>query len=361
MFSGTLTFRLIEWLAITGLVQSVLILVYILFRARNWRQAFIPIAYFSFLAAAFGFQFALRLEDYAQGIRYALWLSWSMGPPLCYLLVLQVVRLVDLPPRRHFLVLLSVPASVLLALALLPLAGGCKATLFGCANLQNVLYWTGSMAGAVCILLLWARKNIFADLWHVKGGRERYWLVMMLVSTNLLALLVSFIRSADQIAEQEADTLLLALGIGFCYLATTTLFRVYPPPVALSQSPRTRLLDLSEEERVIADKIRILMDMDKVYQEHAFSRADLAREVGASESTVSKVINAAFGRSLPRLLNEYRIEDAKRMLADDSIPIQVVASEAGFNSLASFNRVFRDITGETPSGWRQNYAKDNIK
>ena len=98
-----------------------------------------------------------------------------MGPPLCYLLVLQVVRLVDLPPRRHFLVLLSVPASVLLALALLPLAGGCKATLFGCANLQNVLYWTGSMAGAVCILLLWARKNIFADLWHVKGGRERYW------------------------------------------------------------------------------------------------------------------------------------------------------------------------------------------
>lgn len=356
-----LTFSLIEWLALTGLVQSLLILVYILFRVRNWRQAFIPIAYFVFLAAAFGFQFSLRLEDYAQTIRYALWFCWAMGPPLCYLLVLQVVRLVDLPPRRHFLVLLAIPTAVFLALTALPLTGGCKKSLIGCSNLQELLYWMGSTAGAISILALWVRKNAFADLWHVKGGRERYWLIMMLIGVNLLSLVVNFMRSAQQIHEAEADALLVTLGMAFCYLATTTLFRVYPPPVSLSQSPRTRMLALSDEERAIADKIRMLMEMDKVYQEHAFSRADLAREVGASESTVSKVINAAFGRSLPRLLNEYRVEDAKRMLADSSVSIQMVASDAGFNSLASFNRVFRDITGETPSVWRHTHTKNDIK
>ncbi|MDP2205194.1 MAG: AraC family transcriptional regulator [Alphaproteobacteria bacterium] len=361
MLNYTVTFSLIEWLAITGLVQSVLILVYILFRVRNWRQAFIPIIYFLFLAAAFGFQFALRLEDYAQTIRYALWFCWAMGPPLCYLLVLQVVRLIDLPPARHFLVLLTLPGAIFLAVVTLPLTGGCKNGLVGCSSLQDLLYLTGSMAGAVSILALWLRKNIFVDLWRIKGGRERYWLVMMLVGVNLLALVISFMRSAEQIKSDEADALLVTLGIAFCYLATTTLFRVYPPPVSLSTSSRAKLLALSDEERVIADKIRILMEMDKVYQEHAFSRADLAREVGASESTVSKVINAAFGRSLPKLLNEYRIEDAKRMLADSSIPIQMVASDAGFNSLASFNRVFRDVTGETPSTWRQTHAKNDIK
>ncbi|MFN7113940.1 MAG: helix-turn-helix domain-containing protein [Alphaproteobacteria bacterium] len=361
MLNYTVTFSLIEWLAITGLVQSVLILVYILFRVRNWRQAFIPIVYFLFLAAAFGFQFALRLEDYAQTIRYALWFCWAMGPPLCYLLVLQVVRLVDLPPARHFLILLTLPAAVFLALMALPLTGGCKNGFVGCDGLQDLLYLTGSMAGAVSILALWLRKNIFSDLWRVKGGRERYWLVMMLVGVNLLALVISFMRSAEQIKSDEADALLVTLGIAFCYLATTTLFRVYPPPVSLNSASRAKLLTLSDEERVIADKIRILLEMDKVYQEHAFSRADLAREVGASESTVSKVINAAFGRSLPKLLNDYRIEDAKRMLADSSIPIQMVASDAGFNSLASFNRVFRDVTGETPSAWRQTHAKNDIK
>jgi AraC-like DNA-binding protein len=361
MLNYTVTFSLIEWLALTGLVQSLLILVYIVFRARHWRQAFIPIVYFTFLAAAFGLQFALRLEDYAQTIRYALWFCWAMGPPLCYLLVLQVVRLVDLPPRRHFLVLLTIPAAIFLALAALPLTGGCKKALIGCGNLQELLYWMGSTAGAISILALWARKNVFADLWHVKGGRERYWLIMMLIGVNLLSLVVSFMRSAQQIREAEADALLVTLGMAFCYLATTTLFRVYPPPVSLSQSPRTRMLALSDEERALADKIRTLMEMDKVYQEHAFSRADLAREVGASESTVSKVINAAFGRSLPKLLNEYRVEDAKRMLADSAIPIQMVASDAGFNSLASFNRVFRDITGETPSVWRHTHTKNDIK
>jgi len=357
MLNYTVTFSLIEWLSITGLVQSVLILVYILFRVRNWRQAFIPIVYFFFLAAAFGFQFALRLEDYVYMIRPALWLCWAMGPPLCYLLVLQVVRLVDMPPARHFLVLLAIPASFLAALFVLPLAGGCKGGLLGCANFQGMLYWTGAMAGACALLPLWFSRSSFSDLWRARSGRERYWLVILLIAANLAALVISFLRSAGQIATREADALLVVLGISFAYLMTTTLFRVYPPPVTLNRTPRTRLLALSEEERAIAEKIRMLMEMDKVYQEHAFSRADLAREVGVSESTLSKVVNAAFGRSLPKLLNEYRVEDAKRMLADSSIPIQVVASDAGFNSVASFNRVFRDITGETPSAWRQEHLK----
>ncbi len=352
----TVTFSLIEWLAITGLVQSVLILVYIVFRVRNWRQAFIPIAYFFFLAAAFGFQFALRLEDYAHMLRTALWLCWAMGPPLCYLLVLQVVRLVDIPPARHFLVLLTIPAAIVAALFAVPFTGGCKGPLIGCANFQDMLYWSGAMAGAAALLPLWARKNSFGELWHARGGRERYWLVMLLLAASLVTLVINFLRSTEQIAAPEADALLVTMGIAFAYLATTTLFRVYPPPVALSRTPRTRLLALSEEERAIAEKVRVLMEMDKVYQEHSFSRADLAREVGVSESALSKVVNAAFGRSLPKLLNEYRVEDAKRMLADSSIPIQVIASEAGFNSLASFNRVFRDITGETPSAWRQEHT-----
>lgn len=357
MLNYSVTFSLIEWLAITGLVQSVLILVYIVFRVRDWRQAFIPIVYFLFLAGAFGCQFALRLEDYADRIRIALWFCWAMGPPLCYLLMLQVVRLTDLPPARHFLVLLAVPAAMVAAVAALPLTGGCRSGLWGCAQFQEILYWAGAMAGAVALLPLWASRAAFGELWRAKAGRERYWLVVILLAVNLLALLIGFMRSAGKIAEQEADAMLVALGIAFAYLATTTLFRVYPPPVSLSRAPRTRLLALSEEERAIAEKIRLLMELDKVYQEHAFSRADLAREVGASESTVSKIINAAFGRSLPRLLNEYRVEDAKHMLADSSIPIQVVASEAGFNSLASFNRVFRALTGETPSAWRQAHGK----
>lgn len=67
---------------------------------------------------------------------------------------------------------------------------------------------------------------------------------------------------------------------------------------------------------------------------------------------MSRVINVAFGKSFPRLLNEFRVDDAKRMLHDPAIAIQVVAAEVGFNSLASFNRAFREITSITPTQYR---------
>jgi AraC-like DNA-binding protein len=130
----------------------------------------------------------------------------------------------------------------------------------------------------------------------------------------------------------------------------TTLFRVYPLPVKLNSAANP--LTMTDEERKIADKVRQLLELDKLYHEPSFSRADLAREVGTSENTLSRVINRSFGKSFPRLLNEYRVEDAKRMLLDPNIAIQVLAFEVGFNSLASFNRIFKEVTGETPSQFR---------
>ncbi len=358
-FDYTTTFSVIEWLAVTGLVQSIFILVFIVFRARNWRQASIALSYFFFLALSFGLQFALRLEDFEKPIRLALWISREMGAPLCYLLVLQVVRLTDVPERRHFLILLVLP---LVALGVFLIGqernlcedegGG-----WGCQRIIDILYWIGSMASALCMLALWAHKDIFGKLWNTKGGRERYWLIMTLIIANVLRVVVSLMMATGHLELGDSDALQTTLGIAFAYLATTTLFRVYPLPVQLSATSRAHTFLLTEEERQIAAKVRKLMELDKLYHEPEFSRADLAREVGTSENTLSRVINRAFGKSFPRLLNELRVEDAKRMLNDPAIPIQVLAFEVGFNSLASFNRVFREITGNTPSAYRAHHAE----
>ena len=352
MLNYAVTFSLLEWLAITGFAQGVLILVYIVFRARHWQQAVIPILYFLFLTAAFGLQFAMRLEDFTPVLRFGVWVSWAMGPPLCYLLVLQVVRMTELPRKRHFLVLLAMPLAALAAAALMRFEDGCETRWIYCSSYFNALYLCGAMVGALCVLALWLRTDIFASLWRHKAGRERYWLVMLLLSMNTLALIVSLLRVGDALAVREAEALLVTLGIAFIYLATTTLFRVYPPPVQLGNAARASFSSLNADEKHLADKIRHLLEVEKLYQEHSFSRKELARETGVSESTVSKVVNIAFGCSLPKLINEFRVEDAKTLLHEEDIPIQVVASESGFNSLASFNRVFRDVTGETPSSYR---------
>jgi AraC-like DNA-binding protein len=357
-FDYKTTFTLIEWLSITGFVQSVLILVYIVFRVQHWRQAFVPIAYFFFLALSFALQFSLRLEDFAEQIHLAIWFARVMGPPLCYLLVLQVVRLTDLPDKRQFWILLTAPAAFLVAQFFSAEQDICDAGHWLCDKSFDVLSWGGAMSGALCMLAFFGHRHIFSRLSNVKGGRERYWLVITLISANVLLVLVGLLRSSDSLDPQNADALELTLDIAFCYLATTTLFRVYPAPVQLSATSRTKVFLLSEEEKTLSKKIHRLMTMEKVYQEQGFSRADLARELGVSESTLSKVINVSFGQSFPRLINEYRVEDAKRMLHDPAIAIQVLAFEVGFNSLASFNRVFRQVTGQTPTAYRADYLAD---
>ena len=351
------TFNVIEWLAVTGLTQSVLIIVYIVFRVRNWRQASLALAYFLVLGLAFGLQFSLRLEDYEEPIRLMLWACRALGPPLCYLLVLQVARRTekgaDLPEPRQFWVLALMPLSLIAGFVIRDMAHVCDKNTLLCPGLFSWLQWLGSISGGLAMLALWGHKNLFSALRKAKGGMERYWLVLVLVMANVGAICISFLHSAGRLEEGEADALLVVLGLVFIYLAITTLFRVYPSPVQLSVTPtRFTMQAMTPEEKEIAAKVKTLMEVDKLYHEPAFSRADLARELDISENTLSRVINVAFGKSFPRLLNEFRVDDAKRMLHDHAIPIQVVASEVGFNSLASFNRAFRDITSITPSQYR---------
>jgi AraC-like DNA-binding protein len=221
-----------------------------------------------------------------------------------------------------------------------------------CTRQFDLLYWLGAMAGAGALLALFFSPGIFPSLKAAKGGRERYWLSLALAAANVLVVGTALIRSYGGIGVPDADALMLLYGFAFAYLATTALFRVYPLPVPMSDKPRGSAPELSPADAALAKRITALMQHDKLYQEPAFSRADLTRELGTSESILSRVINTAFGKSFPRLLNELRVQDAQVLLRDPALPIQMVASESGFNSLASFNRVFRDLTGETPSAFR---------
>ena len=238
------TFNVIEWLAVTGLTQSVLIIVYIVFRVRNWRQASLALAYFLVLGLSFALQFSLRLEDYEEPLRLMLWVCRTLGPPLCYLLVLQVaqrtVKGADLPEPRQFWVLALMPLSLAAAFVIRDVAHVCDKEALLCPGLFLWLNWAGSISGGLAMLALWGHKNLFAALRKAKGGMERYWLVLVLIIANVGAICISFLRSVGSLENNDADALLVLLGLVFIYLAITTLFRVYPSPVQLSAEARSR-------------------------------------------------------------------------------------------------------------------------
>jgi transcriptional regulator GlxA family with amidase domain len=78
----------------------------------------------------------------------------------------------------------------------------------------------------------------------------------------------------------------------------------------------------------------------------------LAAVSHVSEAHFARSFKAAFGVPPHRYLLTRRIERAVALLRDSDLPITEIAFQTGWRSLGTFGRIFRDITGETPSASR---------
>ena len=102
-----------------------------------------------------------------------------------------------------------------------------------------------------------------------------------------------------------------------------------------------------------------LLDEEKLYTIPDLSINTLAKKLNSNRTYLSKAINSVSGKTFNEFINEYRIAEAKRLLySKDSelITIEAIGNKAGFNSKATFFRVFKSISGVTP-----NYFLKNVR
>ena len=74
----------------------------------------------------------------------------------------------------------------------------------------------------------------------------------------------------------------------------------------------------------------------------------LARVSAVSASHFARSFKAAFGVPPHRYLLTRRIERASALLRDTDLPVTEIAFRAGWSSLGTFGRTFRDVTGQSP-------------
>lgn len=79
----------------------------------------------------------------------------------------------------------------------------------------------------------------------------------------------------------------------------------------------------------------------------------LASVSGVSEAHFARSFRQAFGVPPHRYLLTRRIERAKAFLRDSALSVTAIAFETGWNSLGTFGRTFRDVTGESPGEFRE--------
>jgi transcriptional regulator GlxA family with amidase domain len=116
----------------------------------------------------------------------------------------------------------------------------------------------------------------------------------------------------------------------------------------IPEAPPDPLQDPALLRRLLRAKDR----MDAASHE-AWPVKRLAEVSGVSEAHFARSFKQAFGIPPHRYLLTRRIEQATTLLRDTDLPIIEIAYATGWESLGTFGRIFRDITGQSPSAQRR--------
>ena len=112
----------------------------------------------------------------------------------------------------------------------------------------------------------------------------------------------------------------------------------------------------SEFSMELKDKLMELMESKKPYLNSDVRLDTIANLLDISRHHASQIINEHFSLHFFDFINKYRIREAERLLSSgQSLTIEDIAYQSGFNNRISFYKAFKKIMGCTPSSYRRHH------
>ncbi|MDQ3289722.1 MAG: helix-turn-helix domain-containing protein, partial [Bacteroidota bacterium] len=116
-----------------------------------------------------------------------------------------------------------------------------------------------------------------------------------------------------------------------------------------------------EESQHYLNRLLDYMEFEKPYRQSNITIQDLAGMLQMPKHHLSQIINNQLEKNFYDFINQYRVAEAQLLLVDPKfkhLTNLAIAEEAGFNSKATFNAVFKKQTGQTPSEYVRNYGNN---
>ena len=135
------------------------------------------------------------------------------------------------------------------------------------------------------------------------------------------------------------------------YQATVRLLQFFADQLGLLANQI--LLQQTESEPAQITRARQFIEAN--YRED-LSLAAVSRQAGMSTFYFCKMFKKVTGVHFARYVSCVRVEKAKNLLLNPNYRISEIAFEVGFQSLTHFNRIFKDIAGQSPTEYRRNLA-----
>ena len=238
--------------------------------------------------------------------------------------------------------------------------------------------WPG--LAAVCGRLLAAASIAFALLAAAQAARGWRKAVTTVRGRLLVALLIGIssqtvLSASAGLAGIPNRSISLTAACGLCAFALISIWMMLfdspesQPAIAGAgtgsgntgrASPSLAHAAPSAPDRASRHRLEYLMTTERTYRQEGLTIGLLAVRLGMPEYRLRVLINDGLGhRNFNAFLNRYRIDEAKAALADlgqAEVPVLTIALDAGFQSLAPFNRAFKADTGLTPTEFRRRAA-----
>lgn len=106
----------------------------------------------------------------------------------------------------------------------------------------------------------------------------------------------------------------------------------------------------------LAAMVKSLVETEQLYKQPKISLSKISERLNVHYNYVSQAINSNYSISFNTMINQLRVEEAKRLLADASLnhlTLEAIAEKAGFNSISTFNSSFKKIEKITPSQFKK--------
>ncbi|KAB1231594.1 helix-turn-helix domain-containing protein [Chryseobacterium viscerum] len=215
----------------------------------------------------------------------------------------------------------------------------------------GIIYYSINIQWFVFILLsIYEARPIFRKL--VKNRKQisyqETWILSVICGVFAIWLSYSLARYTSYISG--------ALTFSFSFYISFLLIYYAKNKTLISVPNKEKYINKIDEKLVkeIQEKINILFETRKIYTNPDLTLSILAKELNVRPQLLSQFINDNLNKSFTQFINEYRIDEAKRLLKESTqLKIDAVGFESGFNSSSTFYSSFKKITGTTPSNYQK--------
>lgn len=187
--------------------------------------------------------------------------------------------------------------------------------------------------------------------------RFRLFFILALVASTLIAVFAENLLMAEN--KELLQTLRCIIIFPMALWGVAWLTQMHPEKLVFetpAQKP-AKPSSIDPRDQQLLDALTSAMEENHIYKEPGLTIRALAEQLKTPEHRLRSLINAGLGyRNFSTFLNHYRIAAIKQAFAEPEnsrIPVLTIALDHGYNSLAPFNRAFRDVTGQTPTQYRQ--------